>query len=316
MAQTLKIDNFGDLNILEISQLNADVAAAATSLTVINNESYANTDYIYIGEFGGELGETVVASGVTGATTINCAATRLAHKRFDPIASLFGNKIRIYRAANADGTQPADDDFVLLTTIDIDYDQKYTPYTDSGGSSDYWYKFTYYNSTSLAESALADSKSVRGGGVGNYVSVEAIRTEAGFTGNRFITDSRIDEARQAAQRTIDSALGDIYTVPFTAVPPNPIIARIAKLLAAGDLLSQSYGAFGGQAASEGKKKTDEGMALLEKINKRELILTDETGTSTESTNASGFNAWPNATTADADPEDGGAPRQFRMSDRY
>lgn len=315
MAQTLKINNFSDLNVVEKGILDADVAVGATSLTVQNNENIANLDHLYVGKFGAETSEKRTVSGVTAATGITVDALTEKHFRFDPFTKLFGNQIKIYRAANVDGTQPADGSFTLLATVAIDFDQRETLYTDSGGSSSYWYKFIYYNSTSAAATNLADSKAVRGGGIGNYASIEAIRKKSGFQNNRNITDGDVDAERQAAQREIDSMLGDLYTVPFTS-PINPIITRITVLLAAGALLTTNYGVFSGQTINNGKAMIDEAMGLLDKINERKLILQNATGVTTESTAASGFDAWPDATTIDADADVGGGDRMFRVSDRY
>jgi hypothetical protein len=78
-----------------------------------------------------------------------------------------GGSIRIYRAANVDGSGPDDEDFALLTLRSIDADQQTTYYTDPVGSSDYWYKLTYYDATANAEAALADAVAVRGSDYGH-----------------------------------------------------------------------------------------------------------------------------------------------------
>lgn len=315
MAQTIKIDNFGSLNIKERTQLDADVAAAATALTVKNNQDFANNDMVYVGRLGSDTGEKVAATGITGATTINVGALVRPHNRFDDVHSLFGNKVKVYRAANVNGLQPADADFSLLTTVDIDFDQTHTSYTDSGGSSDYWYKFTFYNSVASSETTLADSSAARGASYGLYCSVEDVKIKAGMQNNQHLSNSLVDQKRQSAKAHIDAELTGLYVVPFTA-PINPLIREIAELLAAGYLLTSEFGSGSASTRAQGKEFIDEANALLARINKKELKLTGVTGVASTVTDAGGFNAWPNADTATTVAESGGAERQFRMADRY
>jgi len=315
MSQTLKINNFSSLNIVERSQLDADAAAAATSITVKNSQDYAANGHLYIGRLGSDTGEKVTISSITNATTIATSALVRPHNRFDDLTSLFGNKVKVYRAANVDGTQPADASFSLLATIDIDFDQNYTQYTDSTGSSDYWYKFTFYNPTTSTETTLADSSAARGASFGLYCSVEDVKKKAGLEGNRYLEDSLVDQKRQAAKAHIDGVLGGMYVVPFTA-PINPLIREISSMLAAGYLLTSEWGASSASTRAEGEELIKLAEAQLEKINSKKLVLTNVIGVSETVADAGGFNAWPNAQTDTTQAESGGAERQFRMADRY
>ncbi len=70
------------------------------------------------------------------------------------------NKIKIYRSTSTDETA----NYSLLATIDIDMtsDVRSTFYLDTAGESAYYYRATYYNSTSDEETALADAPSMKG----------------------------------------------------------------------------------------------------------------------------------------------------------
>jgi hypothetical protein len=316
MSQTLSLSNFDSPNIKEKTQLDADVAVGATTLTVHFSDDLENGDFIYLSRLGSETGEIVTVDTVTDADTITItsAATK-PHSRFDDITCLFGDQMKVYRASNSDGTQPDDSDFGFLDTVNIDYDQLSTTYVDSGGSSSYWYKFIYRNSSSGEESELGDSKAVRGGGVGQYASIESIRVEAGLHNNRYISDALVDEKRQAAQAEINSELSGIYALPFT-VPVPALISEITRKIAAGLLLIQDYGVVNTLSTNNGQALLTEGRDKLTKLANKQYVLIDATGTDTSISGSAGWSAWPDTTTATANPENGGSARKFRMSDRY
>lgn len=319
MSVTLEIPNYKEINIKEQTKLAIDLPAGSTSLTLDNNQNIVANDFILLGGRGSELGEIRTVQSASGATLITTNATTLDHVINSSITALVGNKLRIYRAPNTNSLAPADDTFVLLTTIDIDPDELSTKYTDTTGSASYWYKFTYYNSTSLAETSLADSIAARGGGTGNYASLEVIRQEAGFANNKNIGDDLIDEHRQAAQATINGALRGVYVVPFTPVI-NPLITYITTLLAAGTLLKSQFGAYDVSDTNNGSDKIKEAYALLEKLRAGQLKLTNPDGSSpttppNDEESDRGFSGWPNGTTAGLDHDALGAGDfMFRVND--
>lgn len=322
MSQKLTINNYSDINILEETELTADAASAQAVIAVTNTDGFATNSHYVIGRIGGESLEKLLCLSVAAPTGIT-ATTNLvrSHKQSEKVTKIYGNKARIYRASNSDGSQPADADFSLLTTVDLDFDGSDTTYTDTAGSSDYWYKFTYYDSVATTETPLAQSTAVRGGGVGNYASLASIRKQAGLENNRYISDDKIEEKRQAAQRLIDAELNGVYVIPFVA-PINPLISEITRLLAGGYLLTQEYTInSGGRLYAEGQSMIDrvtnkEKTGLLDRLNSKELKLTDVTGAPETTSGVSTYSGWPNATTETADPTVGGGARGFRVSDRY
>lgn len=249
MSQTLSLANFDQPNLGETAQLGADVAIGATSITIEYTDNLDAGDYLYLGRLGSESGEQVTINTVTSATTvILVSGTLKEHRADDPVTVLFGNKIKVYRAPNTDNRRPADNQYVFLETISIDFDQVATNYLDEDGGSNYWYKYIYLNESSAQETSLDSSQAVRGGVYGVYCSLGDIRSEAGLKNAKNLPDATVSMYRRRAQAEIDSKLGTVYTVPFNPVPDA--INEIATLLGAGWLLLKEYGAM-----NEGNRKS-------------------------------------------------------------
>jgi phage gp36-like protein len=292
MSTTLNIQSFVDNNIRERTELGSAVTAASTSLTVKSTAGFAAGDVIYVGYPGREGCEKATIDTVTDGTMLALGSgLALPHSIYEPVMSVIGDTIRIYRAANLDGTVPPDADFTVIATRDIDPDQLSTYYTDSTGSSAYWYRFTYYNATGPTETALADSTAVRGDDFGHYASISEIRSEAGFENAYNLPDSTVDQQRRAAEADINSALAGHYTVPFTTVPD--MIHTLTIRLAAAYLLQNAYGADSQLASS----KLKEARSTLDALKSRSVILGDTAEGVTAA--GSGISSWPDDSTTDA-----------------
>lgn len=306
MPVTLKIPNYTSINVKEQTRLSADLPASSVTLTLRNNNNIVANDYIMIGALGSEVGEITQVQSASGATLVTTVATTLAHLTGDLITALIGNKIRIYRAPNVTSLVPDDSTFALIATISLDPDQLMTSYIDGAGSSSYWYKFTYYNTTNTIETSIGDVTAFRGGGVGQYCSIDSIRQAAGFKNNRNISDDYIDEKRRAAQDTINGSLRGIFTVPFTA-PINPMIENITRVMAVGLLQIDQFGVYATNDSNNGTTKVKWATDELDKIKSGQYELTNTDGSNKETpNNGVGFTGWPNGTTASLNPEELGA----------
>lgn len=323
MSQTINIPNFSSANLKEQAKLDADANIGVTALTVSYADNFAIADYILIGTPGGESSELrIVNTGVNTTTIPITAATSKLHNRYDTIYKLFGNQLKIYRALDVNGSQPSDSSFSAYgSPVAININQIETEYTDATGNSSYWYKFTYFNSTTSAESALADSSAVRGGNIGNYCSIESIRNEAGLQNARFITNAIIDTKRQAAQAYINATLAGTYVVPFSE-PINALIIDITKVLAAGWLLTDNYGPTATLNTNQGQAKIDYVLGkigqvgMLERINNGSIKLVGVDGAGTNTTSPGLFGGYPNATTATSDIDGNPSPYGFKRTMRY
>lgn len=314
MSQTITVANFPDKNIIERSVLSTDALSGDTIIYPENTQNITLGSWVILGQLGAELSELVTVAGpITGPTELTVSPLVYAHYLYDPVTVIFGDKLVIYRATNVDGKPPADAAFTELTVVDLDVDQLTTTYIDAGGGSDYWYKLTYKDSSDDTETSLSSSRAVRGGGVGDYATIEAIRHEAGFDQNKNVTDVMIDEKRQAAQSIINSRLGTRYTVPFQP-PINDYVADLTTRLAAGYLLLQQYGAYTQLDTNNGQSKIDKVMAELKELQEGTATLVGEDGGSEVGGSNSGFEGWPNATTVTAAPESAGGDHMFRVSD--
>jgi hypothetical protein len=314
MSLTLKLDNYLSNNLVESANLDADSLAAATTLTLRSNQGLAAADFILVGLPGSEQAEIATIQALSGAAGLTFATgLKYPHSRFDPVNKLFGDKIKLYRAANVDGSQPADGSFSLLTTLALDPDQAMTTYTDSSGGAGFWYKYNYFNSTSSAETDLGDATAIRGRTY--YCTIDDVRQKAGLQNNKWVTDNTIASARAAAQAEVDSELGGLYTVPFTQTPINALISTVTAQLAAGLLLTDDYGVNAAGTSKDGDAKLIGARALLARIKTKELILTDLKGSEIDN-NAGTVQSWPDATTATTDEASAGGDHLFRISHTY
>jgi hypothetical protein len=122
-------------------------AASAATATVRNTSTFANNDYAQFGEPGEERTEIIKVTSVTAPNTFTTmGAAKFPHGVDTAIYKLVYNQVKFYRSIDGGVTYP------LLTTIDIQPDQRETVYDDINAASTYYYKVSYYNQTSGIES--------------------------------------------------------------------------------------------------------------------------------------------------------------------
>lgn len=313
MPAQIKVDNYPAINVKEKAELNVAADAADTTIELVNAQNVAADDFLYIGRPGQEVIEKRQVTSVSG-NTVTVPALTYDHAQYAPVLVVRGDQIQLYRAANVDGTPPADSSYSTNgSPVDIDPDQADTLLTDSSGSNLFWYKWVYYNSDSAAEvTTLAQVTGVRGAGYGNYTTTSAIRVEAGIQNNPYISDSFVNKKRAEAQDYINGKLSGTYTVPFTEVPPQ--ITRITELLAAGYILKTEYGSQLVGSNADGQSKIDEANTMLDDILNGSSELVNAAGSATAT--REGVTGWPNATTKDTDVKDGGSKRRMRMGMKF
>lgn len=275
MSSTLAIPSFADINLLERSTLSQGSTAGDDTIKLESTQGYLANQTIFVGTPAREGCESAVIQAVTDQTTLTLTSgLKLAHTRFESVVSVVGGSIRIYRAANVDGTVPDDGLFSLIQTRTIDPDQQTTYYTDPDGSSDYWYKLTYYDQTANAETALSDAVAVRGDDFGHYASLTEIRRDAGFENAYNLSDVTVDQHRRTAEAEINASLATAYTVPFSPVPE--IIHTLTIQLASGFLMNDAYK---GRSA-KAKDQIKDARAAIKAFASRDATIVDENGAST------------------------------------
>lgn len=297
MSTTLRFDSFAQSNIRERTELAADVQAGVAVLPVTSVDGFDVGSIVYVGALGRETCERATVSAVSAPNGLTLESPlSYAHTRFDAVTSVLGDKVRVYRAPDVDGTVPATEAFSVYATRSIDPDQPNTFYTDSNGSAAYWYRHTYFNETTQDETSLTEFDPVRGDDYAAYATNDEIRSEAGFDGATNLPDSRIDIQRRAAQTEINTSLGGRFTVPFTKPVPETIRFLTIKL-AAGLLKASAYN----------RDPSKEGLV----VDARAQIMALQSGATNVDGEAgqnvdAGVSSWP----------DDSEPRMFSIGDRF
>lgn len=231
MAFTLEINNFDDINILAQNQLTDDIVSGVAALPVQNSVAFQNNAVVLLGDQGATTCELLTAQAPANSTTVSTTTnTTLDHNNGDSITQLFGSTLNVYRAADVagNGTQPPDTNFTPIGSVVINPTQTTTLYIDNSGVSGNWYKYTYYNPNNGDESALSDSGAFQAGAF-HYVSLDQVRSAAGFTNSPNVTNQKIAEFRDSAEKELNGALLPVYDFPLPQ-PTNPIVSQIVRTL--------------------------------------------------------------------------------------
>lgn len=310
MPEILRPTNFDAINILEKTELSANVAAGQKIAALLSAQGFDTNSHYILGRLAGEYAELARVDSISGKNLTAAVNYSNEHKEGDEVTRLFGNKIRIYRAANVDGSVPADNSFSYIGVVDIDPDQTYSEFIDNTGGSGYWYKKTYYDSVTGSETSLDEAPAVRGGNLGTYANWEEVRAEAGLENNRWIPEAIYQEKLTLAQGEVDASLTiGGYDLPLTRVPA--MVKSATLLLAAGYVLLKDYGPENTGTNKEGNQKLEQGRALLMKIEAGKLVLTDDQGNTV--TGSSGIAGYPDSSAESRSPSEGPI---FRITDKF
>lgn len=310
MTEILQPSSFDPINIIETSRITADAAAGQKVVIVENPSGISANVYAVMGNLAAENAELMQVDTIVGSTVT--FTENLANKHYDnePITILYANQVKIYRAANVDGTMPADGSFAAIgSPVTIQADQAYVEYTDISGGSSYWYKKTYYNSFSTNQSDLSLAVAIRGGGYGHYTNIDAVRSEAGISNNRYIDNSFVYQKMIMAESEVNGSLviGG-YTLPLTTIPND--VVNATNLLAAGYILANDYGPEHSGTSKDGERKIKLAREILARIEKHETSLVDSTGTAIA--NTSRILGYPDETAEGLSPSEGPL---FRITDK-
>lgn len=184
----------------------AEVAAAASSSLVENNEGFTSGDIVLFGYYGQERTERVVLTGASGSTTISHSTGPVfAHPARTPISQMIYDQAEVSRADSQGGS------YSVLTTIDLNFDEEVTLYNDSNGTSSSWYKIRYKNSQTSSYSSFSDE--IQGTGftddsLGSMV--EEVLTEFGDPTAKKITRERVKGFLKAEVRNLTVSIIKTY----------------------------------------------------------------------------------------------------------
>lgn len=279
----------------ERTKLAADVSAGSNvTLTLENNDGMAQNTYIVIGREGSEKAELQqINAAVSGATDVQVATLKFAHKAGEQVTVYRYNQRKFYGSETATGTYTELTDDGSPVTMQVDDPQgTKIEYTDTVYS---YFKATYYNSTTTEETSESDASATLADETARYTSIHAIKVQAGLTQNPYITDDRIERKRKQAENEINSHIFTRYTLPLTEIPE--LIKNICTLLAAGYIDFEEFGPEG-----EGKKWLGEARGMLKAIQDGRQRLIGEDGTEiAHSTTKNQLQGYPdNDGTSDSD----------------
>ena len=130
-----------------------------------------------------------------------------------------------------------------------------------------------------------------------------------------LDDELVDMYLAEAHDLINSKLGEVYALPLSETPK--VIKLIEKKLAAGLLLDKEY-SVGGEESEDtrGRRWIKWAEQKLEEIVSGSLELRDSSGAVLSQKSEEGLDGWPDDTTEDADEDDCGGERNFKVKDEY
>lgn len=147
--------NHPDISGNEKTYLTAANVAGATTLTVNSIQGFSVGQYLVLGKIGEEKTEIVRIHTITvpasGTITLNVAVT-YAHPINTPVTYIAFNQVDVYSSTTKTGTYTQ----VSGSPVDIDVDQDFTEFNDSTGTTSYYYKVKFYNSTGTTYSSFSD----------------------------------------------------------------------------------------------------------------------------------------------------------------
>jgi Protein of unknown function (DUF1320) len=277
MAIKLSAPNYEEPNLLAFTSILSTIEAGVSHFPVENTASFVAQKTIAIGR--GENAEVLLIQSVSPQEIVTTTNSRFRHTDEEPVYCLLGNKVRFYSSPNLDNFPPANNTYTLIDggEVAIVPDQLETVFVDPDGSSDFWYKFIYFDSNSNDYTDLEDSIASRGDDFGHFVDVNEVRDEAGFKESIYIMNTVVLKRRNEAESEIKGVCASAgYALPLRDSKGNlyvpEVIEQICRNLAAGFLLTKEYGASSPDTKDQGLSKIKNARETLKLIANSTLIL--------------------------------------------
>lgn len=305
MAQILQAPTEPDVVELERTELDADASAGSSvALTVLNNDSFAQNDYVVIGEPGSEKAELQQIASVSGNSTITVSTLKFAHKKGERITKYRFNQRKFYGATSEDGSYTELTSDGSPKTIQVDDPQgTLLEYTASLYT---YFKATYYNAHNGDETDIDDADAVAADESNRYTSLYNIRKAAGIVDNVYLNDEYVEVKRKQAENEINSAIFSRYVLPLSEVPD--LIQYLCTKLAAGYIDYEQFGADG-----EGGKWLGEARAILKSIQDgKQRLLDSDYNELTPVTKTNVIRSYPDSTLDDSATEG----RKFTIGHKF
>ena len=296
-----------DLTRQETTQLTADAEAGSTvALAVQNNQGFSVDDLIIIKRAGREKCEKEKITVVTGSEQITVATLKFAHIEDEEIRIVPYDQVKLLYCSTEDGSYVE-----VATWQDINFDDLLTYVDHEAGTVDTWYKTEFKHSVSSKQSGLSDAFQVAADL--HYCSLNDILEESGFLSSKYIDLARVYRVRASAEAEVKGSLKLVYALPLDKTCELTNI--ITKLLGAGWLMWQEYGAEASGTDKDGMAKVKESRSLLKAIRGGTLILVD--ADDAEPTRVSStVSSYPDDTTADKSESESGGAIHFRIMKQF
>ncbi len=188
----------------ERTYLTANLSVAGTVLTVrgIDSNSWADNDWVIVGEIGSGNAEILQVNGtVTDGTSLpvdnaGSGGARFAHAVDEPVYRIDYNQMKVYRSTTINGAK------TLLGTVEIQPDDFDSRYDDLLNSTGFGF-VAFYNSATSGISPYSDAIPYAGQSQKTlYKMITKIRTLINEPTDEYITDQEIVDAINDKQRDI------------------------------------------------------------------------------------------------------------------
>ena len=205
--------------------LDNNVAAGNTYLLLVNAIGFAVDDYIILDPYE-ENAEIVQITSVTDNSRIEITPTKFFHKRNINIYRTPYNQMKFYQCATSTGT------FTWIETVNMSYKTNFTNYNHALAVSNYYYKRTFYNSTTDRESDIDFSSSWQTSDNELWVSEQEMRAFLQFEFNDYPTSedmrSMIKIAMRRVSLDLDSSNEDILFIATLLLGKSYIMRSLAS----------------------------------------------------------------------------------------
>lgn len=174
--------------------------SSGTSLTVLNNNSFANDDIVVVGEPTEELTEAKDLTGIATTVTLTLsAALNFAHPKGTSVYKSPWDQVSIEGRSSSSGT------FAELVATNIQWDSKTneTIYFHSAGTDTWQYRFRFYNTQTTTYSEY--SPTLTGAGFERKqvgYMIRQVKKIANITNQKIVTDDEIIRQFNEAQDII------------------------------------------------------------------------------------------------------------------
>lgn len=140
-------------NTSPVTSLAADYVAGVGIILVKNTKQFQLGKFVIVGGIGNEQTEIVRPTTITDPSTFTLAAnTSFPHQADSDVTLLDFDQIKMYRS-----TTGINGSYTLFSTLPIDISEDFTTFEDTGAQTNYYYKFTYYNSYTQLETIQSDA---------------------------------------------------------------------------------------------------------------------------------------------------------------